>query len=74
MARKKPKPDVSGYFKKNLPPEIMEYFREQGARGGKAAAGSMTPEQRAARAKKAADAATRARKAASKETGRKPEA
>jgi hypothetical protein len=46
--------------KKTLPPEVLEYFRKQGKRGGKKGArivaDSMTPEQRSARAKKAADA------------------
>jgi hypothetical protein len=57
--------------KKKLPPEVLEFFRKQGAKGGKIggsaggkkAAASMTPEQRSARAKKAADAATAVRKA-----------
>jgi hypothetical protein len=47
--------------KKKLPPEVLEYFREQGSIGGKAggslggkvAAQSMTPEQRVERAKRA---------------------
>ncbi len=41
---------------KKLPPEIAEYFRREGKKGGKAAASKMTPEQRSARAKKAVTA------------------
>ncbi|HEY3439460.1 MAG TPA: hypothetical protein VGK29_01855 [Paludibaculum sp.] len=52
--------------RKKLPPEVLEYFRKEGAKGGNAAAKAMTPEERAARAKKAADAATVARKAKKK--------
>jgi hypothetical protein len=52
--------------KKRLPPEVLEFFRKQGAKGGKIggkrALQTMTPEERAARAKKASDAATAARK------------
>ena len=47
--------------KKKLPPDVLEYFRKQGARGGKLggslggkkAAESMTAEQRSERARKA---------------------
>jgi hypothetical protein len=43
---------------KKLPPDILEYFARQGAKGGKIggkrAAAAMTPEERTARAKKAA--------------------
>jgi hypothetical protein len=43
---------------KKLPKAVLDYFRkvgrEGGALGGKAAAASMTPEERTARAKKAA--------------------
>jgi hypothetical protein len=43
--------------KKKLPSEVLEYFRQQGAKGGriggKKAAASMTPEQRSERARKA---------------------
>jgi hypothetical protein len=57
--------------KKKLPPEVLEYFRKQGAKGGKIGGKiggkrsleTMTPEERAARAKKASDAAVAARKA-----------
>ncbi len=52
---------------KRLPPEVLEYFRKQGAKGGKIGGKrsleTMTPEERAARAKKASDAAVAARKA-----------
>jgi len=54
-----------------LPPEVREFFRKQGARGGriggslggKKTAASMTPAERIARAKKASAAAVKARKA-----------
>jgi hypothetical protein len=53
--------------KKRLPPEVLEYFRKQGAKGGKIGGKrsleTMTPEERAARAKKASAAAAAARKA-----------
>ena len=57
---------------KKLPPEVLEYFRKQGAKGGKIGGKiggkrsleTMTPEERTARAKKASDAAAVARKAA----------
>ena len=43
--------------KTKLPSEVLEYFRMQGARGGKIggkkAAAAMTPEQRSERARKA---------------------
>lgn len=56
--------------KKKLPPEVLDFFRKQGAKGGrlggskggKKAAEAMTPEERSARAKKASDAAAAARK------------
>jgi hypothetical protein len=44
-----------------LPPEALEYFRKQGARGGKVAAANSTPAERSARAKKASKAAAAAR-------------
>jgi hypothetical protein len=55
---------------KKLPPEVLEYFRKQGAiggklggsKGGRKAAEGMTPEERVARATKASKAAVRARK------------
>ena len=56
--------------KKKLPAEILEYFRKQGARGGKIGGKrsleTMTPEERAARAKKASAAAVAVRKAKAK--------
>ena len=60
--------------KKKLPPEVLEYFRKQGAKGGKIGGKiggkrsleTMTPEQRTARAKKASEAAVAARKAMKK--------
>ena len=52
---------------KRLPPEVLEFFRKQGAKGGKIGGKrsleTMTPEERSARAKKASDAAVAARKA-----------
>ena len=42
---------------KKLPPEVLEYFRKQGAKGGKIGGKrsleTMTPEQRSERARKA---------------------
>ncbi len=57
--------------RKKLPPEVLEYFRKQGAKGGKiggSAGGkrsleTMTPEERSARAKKASAAAVAVRRA-----------
>ncbi|NDJ14866.1 MAG: hypothetical protein EBY17_27360 [Acidobacteriia bacterium] len=53
--------------KKRLPPDVLEFFREQGAKGGKIGGKrsleTMTPEERTARAKKASTSATAARKA-----------
>ena len=53
--------------KSKLPPEVLDFFRKQGAKGGKIGGKrsleTMTPEERSARAKKASDAATAARKA-----------
>jgi len=39
--------------KKKLPPDVAEYFRKQGSKGGKKSAAALTPEQRIARAQKA---------------------
>ena len=51
--------------KKDLPKAVLDYFREVGrkggALGGRAAAKSMTPEERIARAKKAAAASAKVR-------------
>jgi hypothetical protein len=60
--------------KKKLPPDVLEFFRKEGAKGGrkggslggKTAAANLTPEQRSARAKKGSDAAVLARKRRSK--------
>jgi hypothetical protein len=53
--------------KKKLPPEVLEFFRKEGAKGGKIGGKrsleTMTPEQRSARAKKASDAAVAVRMA-----------
>ena len=55
---------------KRLPPEVLDYFRKQGAKGGriggKRSLETMTPEERSARAKKASDAALAVRKATKK--------
>jgi hypothetical protein len=52
--------------KKKLPPEVLDYFRKEGARGGriggKRSLETMTPEERKVRAKKASDAAAAARR------------
>ena len=58
--------------RRKIPADVLEWFRKQGAKGGaiggskggKTAAGNLTPEQRIARAKKAVTAreAKRARK------------
>ena len=57
--------------KKELPPEVLEYFRQEGAKGGKIGGRiggkrslvTMTPQQRKERARKAV-AAREARRAA----------
>jgi hypothetical protein len=56
-----------------LPPAVLEFFRKQGRKGGKAAAETMTPEERAERARKAAakSAEVRSKKAAAKKKARK---
>jgi hypothetical protein len=47
-------------MKKKLPPEVIEYMRQQGAKGGKIGGKrsleTMTPEERTVRAKKASAA------------------
>ena len=52
--------------KKKLPSEVLDYFRKQGAKGGriggKRSLETMTPDERTARAKKASAAAVAARK------------
>jgi hypothetical protein len=56
--------------KKRLPPDVLEYFRQQGAKGGRIggarALETMTPAQRSARAKKASVAAAAVRTARAK--------
>jgi hypothetical protein len=58
--------------KKKLPPEVLEFFRKQGAKGGKIGGKrsleTMTPEERSDRAKKASAAATAARTAKKKQS------
>ncbi len=58
--------------KKRLPPEVLEFFRKQGAKGGriggKRSLETMTREERAARAKKASAAAVAARTAKKKQS------
>lgn len=61
--------------KKKLPPDVLEFFRKQGAKGGKIGGKrsleTMTPQERAVRAKRASDAAVAARKAKKKADGGK---
>jgi hypothetical protein len=58
--------------KKALPPEVLAYFREQGAKGGKIggrrALETMTAAERSARAKKAGLAGVAARRAKAQAT------
>lgn len=53
--------------KKKLPADVLEFFRKQGAKGGKIGGKrsleTMTPVERTARAKKASAAAVAARRA-----------
>jgi hypothetical protein len=62
-------------MRKKLPPEVIEYFKKQGKRGGKiggeTAARNMTPEERTARAKKAAAASAAVRSSKAKAGARK---
>jgi len=55
-----------------LPLDVLAYFKEQGAKGGriggKRSLETMTPAQRVARAKKASAAAAAARKRSAKKT------
>jgi hypothetical protein len=55
---------------KKLPADVLQFFREQGARGGriggKRSLQTMTAEQRSARARKASRAAAKARRARAK--------
>ncbi len=61
--------------KKKLPPAVLEFFQRTGRKGGKIGGKrsleTMTPEERTARAKKAAakSAAVRSKKAAAKRKG-----
>jgi hypothetical protein len=52
---------------KKLPPDVLEYFRQQGLKGGrvggKRSLVTMTPAERKARARKAGQASGAARKA-----------
>ncbi|HEU0122639.1 MAG TPA: hypothetical protein VFQ91_19055 [Bryobacteraceae bacterium] len=54
-------------MKSKLPEEALNYFRKEGAKGGKIGGKrsleTMTPEERSARAKKASEAAAKARSA-----------
>ena len=52
--------------KVELPPDVAEFFRSQGSRGGKRSLETMTPEERTARAKSAV-AAREANRAAGKQ-------
>jgi hypothetical protein len=60
--------------KKTLPPAVLEFFRKHGAKGGriggKRALETMTPAARAARAKKASQAAAVVRTAKAKKAAR----
>jgi hypothetical protein len=55
---------------KKLPADVLQFFREQGAKGGriggKRSLQTMTAEQRVARARKASRAAAKARQAKAK--------
>lgn len=55
---------------KKLPPDVLKFFKDQGAKGGriggKRSLQTMTAEQRAARARKASRAAAEARRAKAK--------
>lgn len=52
---------LSGMRQPRLPDDVLQYFRDQGARGAKMQAANMTPAQRKARATKASKAAALAR-------------
>jgi uncharacterized protein YdaU (DUF1376 family) len=57
---------------KKLPPDVLKFFKEQGAKGGriggKRSMETMTAEQRTARATKASKAAAAARSAKAKKS------
>jgi hypothetical protein len=59
--------DKMGLVVKKLPPDVLKFFKEQGAKGGriggKRALETMTPEQRTERARKASKFAAAARRA-----------
>ncbi len=61
-----------GLAVKKLPPDVLKFFKEQGARGGRIGGRrsleTMTPAERVARAKKASAAAVVARKKSAKKT------
>lgn len=67
--------DKMGLVVKKLPPDVLKFFKEQGAKGGriggKRSLETMTAEQRAARATKASRAAAEARRANARKTKRK---
>jgi len=48
-------------MRKRLPPDVLDYFRKEGARGGRIAGKTMTATERTARATKASQAAAVAR-------------
>jgi len=52
----------------DLPPDVLDFFKKQGQRGGKTSAKSLTSSERKARAQKAAakSAEVRSKKAAAK--------
>jgi len=52
--------------RKKLPPEVLDFFRKQGSKGGKKSAASLTPEERAERARKAVAAREAKRKTSAK--------
>ena len=56
---------------RTLSDDALQFFREQGRRGGKLAAENMTPEERVARAKKASLKAAEARQKKTATAGRK---
>ena len=60
---------------KKLPSDVLKFFKEQGAKGGriggKRSLETMTAEQRAARARKASQAAAAARTAKAKAKAKK---
>jgi len=62
--------------KEKLPPEVLEFFRQQGAKGGKLGGSksweNLTPEERSARAKNAVAAREAKRAAAKAAVAKKP--